>query len=224
MVKFIAGIDEAGRGPIIGPLVIAVAAISEDKMGILKENGVKDSKLLTEKQREEIFKNIEHQIKYELVIIPPQEIDDALNNPNYNLNWLEADKAADILNKIDAKLDNEVLKVVIDCPSTNIDAYKAYFRKKTNNDDTELIVEHKADVKYFPCSAASIIAKCARENHVKEIEKEIGESIGSGYMSNPICVEFLKNNWEKHSSLFRHSWQPFKDRKEGKGQKSLGEF
>lgn len=226
MVKFIAGIDEAGRGPIIGPLVIAVAAISEDKMNILKENGVKDSKLLSEKQREEIFKNIEHQIKYELVIIPPQEIDDALNNENYNLNWLEADKGADILNKIDAKLENDISKTIIDCPSTNINAYKAHFREHTNNDDMELIVEHKADMNHLIVGAASIIAKVTREKELEKLKKKLKIDFGSGYPADPKTKEFLKNNWNKkeYQHIFRKTWQTYKNLADKGKQKSIGDY
>ena len=98
MVKFIAGIDEAGKGPLIGPLVICVAAIGEHGEQLLIDFGVTDSKLLSEKQREEIFKNIEHELKYELVIIHPEEIDKAVLDKKYNLYWLEADHGAALLN------------------------------------------------------------------------------------------------------------------------------
>ncbi|MEM4637536.1 MAG: ribonuclease HII [Candidatus Woesearchaeota archaeon] len=210
---FIAGIDEAGRGPIIGPLVIVCAAIPEDKILILKENSVKDSKLLSEKQREEIFKNIERLLKYELVVISPREIDEAVSSRSYNLNWLEADKAVDLLNKIDAKLDNNVKKVIIDCPSTNISAYKEYLKEHINNEEIELIVEHKADLNYLIVSAASIIAKVTREKELERLKRKFKIDFGSGYPSDPKTKEFLKNNWNKkeYQHLFRKSWQTYKD-------------
>ncbi|MGV8150136.1 MAG: ribonuclease HII [Candidatus Woesearchaeota archaeon] len=226
MANFIAGIDEAGRGPIIGPLVIAVAAIPEDKMNILKENGVKDSKLLSEKQREEIFKNIEHQIRYELIIIMPAEIDEAVNSQTYNLNWLEADKAADILNKIDAKLESDVSKVIIDCPSTNTNAYKEYFRKRMDNTDVDLIVEHKADMNHLIVGAASIIAKVTREKELEKIKRKLKIDFGSGYPSDPKTKDFLKENWHKkeYQQLFRKSWQTYKNLADVKKQSSLESF
>lgn len=225
-MAFIAGIDEAGRGPIIGPLVIVCAAIPEDKISILKENGVKDSKLLSEKQRGEIFKNIEHQIKYELVIIPPQEIDDAVDSQSYNLNWLEADKAADLLNKIDAKLGNDVKKVVIDCPSTNINAYKNYFKEHVNNDEIELVVEHKADLNHLIVGAASIIAKETREKELLKFKKKLKIDFGSGYPADPNTKEFLKHNWNKkeYQHLFRKSWQTYKTLADKGKQKSIEDF
>lgn len=226
MVKFIAGIDEAGRGPIIGPLVIVCAAIPEDRMDILKENGVKDSKLLKEKERQEIFKNIEHQIKYELVIISPQEIDDAVNSQSYNLNWLEADKGADLLNKIDAKLDNETVKAIIDCPSNNPELYKAYFKERVDNDEIELVVEHKADLNHLIVGAASIIAKETRERELLKLKRKIKVDFGSGYPADPNTKAFLKNNWNKkeYQKLFRKSWQTYKNLEDSGKQKSIGDY
>lgn len=225
-MAFIAGIDEAGRGPIIGPLVIVCAAIPEDKMSILKENGVKDSKLLSEKQRGGIFKNIEHAIKHELVIISPQEIDDAVDSQSYNLNWLEADKAADLLNKIDVKLSNDVKKVIIDCPSTNINAYKNHFKEHVDSDEIELIVEHKADLNHLIVGAASIIAKETRERELLKFKRKFKIDFGSGYPSDPKTKEFLKKNWNKkeYQHLFRKSWQTYKDLADKGKQKSIGDF
>lgn len=88
----------------------------------------------------------------------------------------------------------------------------------------ELIVEHKADVKFPIVAAASIIAKCKREEEVKEIERKVGQSIGTGYMSNPICQRFLKENFERYPEIFRKSWLPYKKLMNGKKQKKLGEF
>lgn len=226
MVEFIAGIDEAGRGPIIGPLVIAVAAMPVDKMNILKENGVKDSKLLSEKQREEIFKNIEHQIKYELVIIPPREIDDAVNSQTYNLNWLEADKGADLLNKLDVKLSNEISEAVIDCPSTNIAAYTKHFQEHVDNRDIKLIVEHKADFNHLIVGAASIIAKVTREKELEKLKKKLKIDFGSGYPADPNTKEFLKKNWNKkeYQHIFRKSWATYKDLVDKKNQSKLLDY
>ena len=127
---------------------------------------------MTEKQREEIFKNIEHQLKYELTIIQPKDIDEAVNAKSYNLNWLEADKAADLLNKIDTKLDNDVSEVIVDCPSNNTNAYKNYLKQKVDNEEMKLTVEHKADLNHLIVGAASIIAKVTREKEIEKIVKE----------------------------------------------------
>lgn len=223
---FIAGIDEAGRGPIIGPLVIVCAAIPEKNIDILKENNVKDSKLLSEKQRGEIFKNIQYLLKYEVIIVSPLEIDEAVNSKKYNLNWLEADKAADLLNKMDIKLDNEINKAIIDCPSTNINSYKEYIKELIDNKDIELIIEHKADLNHLIVGAASIIAKETREKELLKYKKKYKIDFGSGYPSDPKTKEFIKNNWNKkeYQHLFRKSWQTYKDLADNKNQLRLDWF
>jgi ribonuclease HII len=226
MVNFIAGIDEAGRGPIIGPLVIAVAAIEEGKESELKALGVKDSKLLTEKQREDILKHLEKIVKYELVILSPEDVDNALNSENTNLNWLEADHGAAILNKLDVKLNNDIKKCVIDCPSTNIQAYSKYFQEKVDNNETKLQVEHKADLNYLIVGAASIIAKVTREKELEKLKKKLHIDFGSGYPSDPNTKKFLQEHWNnpKLQHIFRKSWETYKKLARAKQQKNLGEY
>jgi ribonuclease HII len=226
MNKFIAGIDEAGRGPLIGPLVICVAAIVENKEQELKELGVKDSKLLTERQREDILKELIKIIHYELIMIQPSEIDDALTSPNTNLNWLEADHGAALLNKLNVKLDDNISRCIIDCPSTNIKAYTDYVRKKVDNDEIKLVVEHKADFNYLIVGAASIIAKVTREKELEKIKKKLKIDFGSGYPSDPRTKEFLEKHHadKEYSHLFRKTWEPYKKISKSWAQKGLGEF
>ena len=88
----------------------------------------------------------------------------------------------------------------------------------------KLIVEHKADQNFICCSSSSIIAKCKREEEVEEIEKFVGQSIGSGYSSNPICQKFLKENFDKYPEFIRKSWSTFKVLDNIKKQKSLQDF
>jgi len=127
-MTLICGIDEAGRGPVIGPMVIAGVLIEEEKLQKLKSLGVKDSKLLTKKKRNQLFKKIIKTIKqYKILILPPKEIDNALESDDLNLNWLEAHKSAEIINKL--KPD----KVIVDSPSNNCEAYTRYLRKLLHN-------------------------------------------------------------------------------------------
>jgi ribonuclease HII len=226
MNKFVSGIDEAGRGPLIGPLVIAVAAIPEGKEEELRALGVKDSKLLTEKQREDILKELIKIIHYELSIIQPSEIDDALASPNTNLNWLEADHGANLLNKLDVKLENNISKCIIDCPSTNIKAYTDYVRLKVDNDEIQLVVEHKADFNHLIVGAASIIAKVTREKELEKLKKKYHIEFGSGYPSDPTTKKFIEENWNdpKISSIIRKSWATYKTIVSKNSQKGLGDY
>ena len=218
MVKVL-GIDEAGRGPIIGSLFIAGTMFKEEDIEKLKRLGVKDSKLLIHKKREELREKIEKiAVKYKIIQIKPQEIDKAVESEDHmNLNWLEAHKTAEIINALEPD------KAIVDCPSPNLVKYKGYLKQLLNNKEIELVVEHKADVNFLPCAASSIIAKCAREDEMDIIKKKYGNT-GPGYTSNLITQEFLKNNWDKHPEIFRKSWISWKNHRDGKEQKKLGEF
>lgn len=182
--------------------------------------GVKDSKELTPKQRLVLFEKIKKIIqRYKVIIISPQEIDKVLSHKKLNLNWLEAIKTAEIINKL--KPD----KVMLDCPSPNIKAYKTYLEKHLKKKkDVELIVSHKADQLYPIVSAASIIAKVIRDNEIEKIKKKYKIEFGSGYPSDPLTVEFLKENYKKYTEIFRKNWASYKETLKKKGQKSLVDF
>ena len=220
MVKVL-GIDEAGRGPVIGPLIIAGVMIEKGKEETL--GAVKDSKLVKQKDRVILNEIIQKNSEYKIIEVFPKEIDEALDpsNKDMNLNWLEAHKQAQIINEL--KPD----KAIIDCPSINCIAYEAYLRKLLINKETILVVEHKADVNYPVCSAASILAKVRREEEMNKIREKYGD-VGPGYPSNEITQAFIKENWNKHPEIFRKTWSTYKNyanpETNPKKQKKLGEF
>jgi len=208
----IAGADEAGRGPVIGPLVMCAATIDEKDLHKLEDIGVKDSKLLTAKKRVALFPQIKEIVKaYEILVIGPAEIDDALNSPDLNLNWLEAIKTAIVLNKLAPP------KAIVDCPSNNIEAYHAYLGQFIKG-EMELQLEHNAE-RYTIVAAASILAKVTRDNLIEEMKKKYGD-FGSGYPSDPKTKVFLEANWDKHKEIFRTTWASYKRF----SQKKLADF
>lgn len=214
----ILGIDEAGRGPVIGNLVIAGALFNSKDETKLKEIGVKDSKLILKNKRKILFEEIKHIAKgYHVIEIPPNEIDEAVFSKEMNLNKLEAIKAAMIINKL--KPD----KAIIDCPSNNARGYEGYLKTFLIDKDVKLVVENKADFKYAIVGAASILAKVVRDEGIEQIKKKYG-AIGSGYPADPITKEFIKENFMKHPEIFRKSWATFKNLQNAKNQKNLGEY
>jgi ribonuclease HII len=215
----ILGTDEAGRGPVIGPLIVAGVMIKEEDEEKLKKINVKDSKLIPHNKLNNLAKEIKKIADdYKVIIVPPKEIDEALDSAHLNLNWLEAHKIAAIINELEPD------KVIVDCPSPNIKKFTSYLRELVDNTSIEIICEHKADANHLTAAAASILAKAQREQEVAKIEKMTGESIGSGYPSNPQCKKFLKDNWDKYPGMFRKSWGPWKEQEKSKKQKTLGEF
>ena len=220
IIILICGIDEAGRGPVLGPLVMCGLLVKEEDEKELVKLKVRDSKLLTKVKRESLFDKIKDiSYKYEIIAIYPDEIDHAVNNHDgLNLNKLEARKSAEIINLL--KPD----KAIVDAPSNNIKSYKQYLFELINNKKIELILEHKADLNYPIVSAASILAKVTRDNEIEKIKKKIKIDFGSGYMSDSKTVNFLEKYYEKYPELFRKSWLPYRDIVNKKFQSKLEDF
>src|SRR3989344_272431 len=201
----ICGIDDAGRGPVIGPMVIAGIVIDEKDLPKLKELGVKDSKSLTPKQREQIYTKLIKEVKrYKIIKIPPEEVDKYVFSETTNLNWLEADKMAEVINTLRPD------QVIVDCPSNNKKAFADYMENKLTV-KTSLRCEHKADRDFLIVGAASILAKVTRDREVDLLKKKFGMSLGSGYPADPDTKRFLKDNWNVHPEIFRHSWSSYQE-------------
>lgn len=218
--KLVVGVDEAGRGPVIGPLVMVALAVKEEDLKKLEWMGVKDSKLLSSSVREELFEQIKEVVEdFRVEVIEPDAIDLSLNESN--LNWLEAETSARMVSEISPD------KVIIDCPSINIEAYRQYFASRLSaavNEQAELIVEHKADLNHIVVAAASVIAKVIRDRQINRLKSEVNVDFGSGYMTDPKTQVFLEEYHDKHPHLFRKRWQPYKSVESKKNQRSLSDF
>ena len=200
--KIIAGCDEAGRGCIIGPLVIAGVSIPHDQEEKLKKMGVRDSKELPHPKREELAKKIEKIAKDVVVFkVGPCKID-TFKKQGVGLNRIEAMKFADIIRLLNPGM------VFIDAPDPNLNKFHL-FMSKLVGDGTELVVKHKADRDHPVVSAASIIAKVEREIEISKLKEEFGD-FGTGYTSDERTIAWLRG-WlqdNKHfpEHLVRTSW------------------
>lgn len=215
------GIDDAGRGPVLGPMVLAGCLLDSKHEAKLKKLGVKDSKQLTQKRREFLAEKIKEVAEtFEVVIVYPKEIDNT-NHNGINLNALEALKTAEIINKINKGFKK--VKVVVDCPSVSIVKWRDFLKTKIKNlSNLEVYCEHKADKNHVTVAAASILAKCVREKEVKALTEKYG-NCGSGYCHDPITKKFLHENLEKYheDGIFRKTWQTWKDAFAKKKQRTL---
>ncbi|MBI2666400.1 ribonuclease HII [Candidatus Woesearchaeota archaeon] len=238
-ISYLLGLDEAGRGPVLGPLVMAALVVDAEGEKKLKWLGVKDSKLLSSETREELFERIrEIVLDFRVEVIEPDVIDLSLSDATTNLNWLEADTAARMVVELAQANKNKnpsPLVAVVDCPSPNIAGYTAYFLKKMDEfysaDFTpearkkiDLRLEHKADANHIVVGAASIVAKVIRDRAIEHLKNEVGIDFGSGYMTDPKTKDFLEKYHQKYPHLFRKQWQSYKDAVVRKEQKKLGEF
>ena len=222
MTELILGIDDAGRGPVMGPMILCGCLIEKKDEKFLKSLGVKDSKEVTQKRREFLEEKIKETSKgFKVQIIYPEEIDSSAKS-GLKLNELEANHIAKIINSLNK--GKEKIKVAIDCPSTGIQKWSDYLRTKIkDSSNLDLVVEHKADKNHVAAAAASILAKCVREKEVLKIKKEYGEDIGSGYPSDPATIKFLEKNALKlkDKGIFRKSWITWKTAAQKLSQQNL---
>ncbi|MBI2630462.1 ribonuclease HII [Candidatus Pacearchaeota archaeon] len=221
----ILGIDDAGRGPVIGPMILAGCLINSSLEDEFRKIGVKDSKKILPKKREILAETIkEKSVTFEITLTFPNEIT-SKNKEGTNLNTIEAIKTAEIINRINKGF--EKIMVYVDCPSPNIKKWQTEVESYIENkENLEIHCEHKADVNHVACSAASILAKTTRDREIEKIKEEIGIDFGSGYPSDPLTCKFLKENSEKHKDkgIFRETWSTWKTACSDKKQKGLGEF
>lgn len=144
-IKYIAGVDEVGRGPLVGPVVTAAVILPVD----FYDERINDSKKVTEKKREMLYDVImENAVSVGIGMSSSEVIDE--------INILEATKKAmkEALNNLSVKPEHiliDAVKLDIDIPSTSI---------------------IKGDAKSQSIAAASIIAKVTRDRMMYELDKE----------------------------------------------------
>ncbi len=196
----ICGVDEAGKGPVIGPLV--VAAVMVKNLKIIDDLGVKDSKILSPTRRKELAKIIKEKFDYVVEIIDPKVIDEYTFKKKLNQLNREA------FERVISKLNPDI--AYVDAADVNEQRFGILIKQGlTNSRDTDIISMHKADAKISVVAAASILAKETRELEVKKLKDKIGD-FGSGYPSDERTIKFLKAFYaDKHKWPIgsRKSWK-----------------
>jgi len=203
--SLVGGADEAGRGCLLGPLVVAGVSVTQAGARELKRIGVKDSKKLSAEQRESLYPHIvEIADHVHWVGIPPREIDEVVTTGKRlrKLNYLEAVYFARVIDMLDAG------RVIVDASDVIPRRFRDDIRGNMVGRCTVLAF-HKADRDYPVVSAASIVAKVERDRAVEELRCVNGD-FGSGYPSDPVTREFFTNLLRKGEALppyVRQSWK-----------------
>jgi ribonuclease HII len=204
----VAGVDEAGRGCVIGPLVVAGVLVKEENLHVLRQLGVKDSKLLSPKKREALFTEITHLAeKHHIVKLLPSEIDRAVECKRklHKLNRLEAQTMTQIINALNPH------EAYVDAADV-IEERFAHHIQEGLTVKAKITSKHKADKLYPVVSAASIIAKVERDKEIAAL-KEVHGDFGSGYPSDKKTTQFL-NQWlqthPEYPNCVRQSWKTAK--------------
>ena len=206
------GIDEAGRGPVIGPLVMCGYLIDEKKLKKLKKLGVKDSKQLTPKRRENLAPKLK-KLSDDFILLKLSAKDIDKLRTTTNLNKLEIERMHHMIDLLEPD------KVIIDA----LEQEKRFYSKIASaHNGIEMIIENFADRNYIEVAAASVIAKVHRDRDMKRLHDKY--SLGTGYCSDPKTISFLKD-WIKKNKEFpdfvRKSWITAQCIKSEKEQSSL---
>ena len=196
----ICGVDEAGKGPVMGPMVVAGVSVKNAKL--IENLGFKDSKLLSSQRRLELFNLIKQNYSYEIEVINVEKIDEYRMKNQLNLLNRKA------FEKVISRLNPKV--AYVDAADVNEERFGREIKVNlTNPNDTDVISMHKADSMIPVVAAASIIAKQTRELEIKKLKKEIGD-FGSGYPSDERTIKFLKSYFHDNSRWppgTRKSWK-----------------
>ena len=213
----ICGVDEAGKGPVIGPLVVAAVKVKNAKD--IENIGVKDSKQLTPNKRKELAEIIKSEFDYAVEIIEAEVVDQYRRRNKLN----ELNREA--FERLISKLNPNV--AYVDAADVNEQRFGSQIKNSlTNENDTDVIAMHKADAKIDVVAAASIIAKETREREIKKIKDEIGD-FGSGYPSDEKTIKFLKSFFAdngKWPTGTRKSWKTLERIRPVKTLEDFGEI
>ena len=204
----VAGVDDAGRGPIIGPLAVAGVLLNVGDLPKLVALGVKDSKLLSPRRRRQLAQEIRKlALKWHVIMLSPAEIDKVVKGGRrlHRLNRLEAKAMAEAITVLKPDV------AYVDASDVLADRFRDHIMENLPF-EVKIVSEHKADAKYPVVSAASIIAKVERDKAISALQEKYGD-MGSGYASDPKTIKFLENLIKRKKSypdFVRKSWKPAK--------------
>jgi len=211
----ICGVDEAGKGSVLGPLVVAGIGVPSEEW--LSDLGVRDSKLLSGNERERLYTQIRRRCRVATITFDAQEID--LIRRQMTMNACIARAHARVITKISAS------RAYVDACDVNCFRYAEMVKEHLIR-PCEIVSEHHADEKYPVVSAASIVAKVVRDRTIAKLGKEYGE-IGSGYPSDPVTIRWLSGYIDDNMippPIARRSWKTVSNLLAQKSQKTLLDY
>jgi ribonuclease HII len=216
----IGGIDENGRGALIGPMMICGIVIRKQDEQRLRELGVRESKLLSARQREELFPELKRVARHLITLRVPARRIDELRSKGVKLDAIEAMKFAHIINTLPAR------RFYIDAPGINPSRFELMLRSHLKR-EVELVVENFADRRYVVVAAASIIGKVLRDREIRRIERKLGLEVGVGYAHDPRTIALVKRLLRERKRLpswVRQSWATIKQLREEMSKKTIRDF
>lgn len=205
--KRFAGIDEAGRGCVIGPMAIAIVSATDEDRAWLEQIGVKDSKKLSPKKREALAVQIRERCWHRIAIAQPIEIDAALQDELRSLNTLEQELMSALIREFQETFFDHEAHILSDAISRIPEHHAARLRALSIVNPLHVIESRiAADDTDKVVGAASILAKSERERLLSELQSTSNIDFGSGYASDKKAINFVRQCDSGHPGV-RWSWK-----------------
>lgn len=186
------GVDEAGRGCVLGPLVVAIVAATPADLRRFADWRVRDSKKVPPAEREELAARIRERCWTEISVCTPPEIDAAVADRAVTLNGLELARMGRLLRQgLDAH-PGHAPSATIDAIGRNGAAIGAKLRALSGWPAARALVARPfADASDIAVAAASLVAKTERDRRLAEIAAELGADVGCGYPHDAKTITHL---------------------------------
>lgn len=191
-MRYSVGIDEAGRGCVIGPLVVAcVAADAADRRWFWRNN-VRDSKIVPPLERTKLAQEIMQRCWFQIRVAHAPEIDAAVRDRSRTLNGLELESMAALLREYQDEFEERESVALVDAPSISAQHYLEKLYMRSGWPEMErLKAKHEADRTDRTVAAASLIAKFERERLIAKLKTDLDIDFGCGYAHDPKTREHL---------------------------------
>jgi len=178
------GIDEAGRGSLVGPLVVGGFCLPTDRLDDLVALGAKDSKALSPRARERVFAGLGSLGTLGAVFLSPRTVDRAVSRGR--LNDLEAEAFARLIRELAPDV------TIVDACDPNERRFGLRVARLAGG-ASRVIARHHADRDYPVVGAGSIVAKVRRDRALARLREELGDELGSGYPSDRRTIRFVRS-------------------------------
>jgi ribonuclease HII len=214
----VVGVDEAGRGSFLGPLVVGGFAIDASRVDELRTAGARDSKELSPEERETCYARLRGLGEMRSIALLPPVVDRAVRFGR--LNELEATAFGLLIRGLRAD------EARVDACDTNERRFAGRVARHAGS-PVRVLARHHADRDDPVVGAASIVAKVRRDRAIARLETTLGQGIGSGYPSDSVTVEFVRD-WlvghPEHPPWLRASWATMRRVKLGPPATTLDRF
>eukprot|EP01133_Synstelium_polycarpum_P001110 gene1110-1268_t len=198
------GMDESGKGAVLGPLIIVAVTLTPQAETVLRSAGVKDSKKLLPSRRTMLYGLIKQEaLHIETVYLEAKDIDSmrqlqTINAIESNVFMGLVDRSVGVIKTSRLVEEEGAIRVQLDSLENNSFKYSLPFRDRFKPPHFNVQCETKGESKFIAVAAASIVAKVERDLAIQKLEAQVGQPIGCGYPSDATTMAFIQSYFEKY--------------------------